>query len=91
LHLKQFDVPTKYDLAGISLGDVKQAMSNSADKATGPVNGALSAAGHGSAAGSVPSVATRVIGSTGTDVTSMADNITIVGLQPLQTQTPHAD
>ncbi len=60
-------------------------MSNSADKATGgPVNNALSAAGYavGSVTGSVPSVATRVIESTGTDVTSMADNITTVGLQP---------
>jgi hypothetical protein len=82
-----------YDLAGMSLGDVKQAMSNSTVKAIGPVNNALSAASHavGSAAGSVPSVATRVIESTGTDVTSMADSITIVGLQPLRTQTPRAD
>jgi hypothetical protein len=76
----------------MSLEDVKLAMSNSTDKATGPVNNALSAAGHavGSAAGSVPSVATRVIGSTGTDVTSMADSIPIVGLQPSGTQTPRA-
>jgi hypothetical protein len=78
----------------MSLGDVKQAMSNSTNKATGPVNNALSAASHavGIAAGSVPSVTTRVIGSTGTDVTSsMADSIPIVGLQPLGTQAPRAD
>jgi hypothetical protein len=67
-------------------------MSNSTDTATGPVNNALSAASHavGSAAGSVASVATRVIGSTGTDATSTADSIAIVGLQQLQTQTPRA-
>lgn len=78
----------------MSLGDVKQAMSNPTNKATGPVNNALSAVSHavGSAAGSVPSVATRVgFGSTGTDVTSMADSIPIVGLQPLGTQAPRAD
>ena len=65
-------------------------MSNSTDNAKGPVNNALSAANDavGSAAGSVPSFATRDIGSTGTDVASMADNITIAGLQPLRTQTP---
>jgi len=72
------------------LGDVKQAMSNATDKVTGPINNALSAASH-AVAGSVPSVATRVIGSTGTDVTSMADSITIVGLQALRTETPRAD
>ena len=60
-------------------------MSNSAGKVTEPVNNALSVASH---AGSVPSIATRIIGPTGKDVTSMAD---IVGLQPMQTQTPRAD
>jgi hypothetical protein len=86
LHLTQLNVPTNYDIAGLSLGDVKQTMSNSTDKATSPVNNTLSAAGHavGSAVGSVPSFVTHVIGSTGTDVTS-------VGLQPLRTQAPHAE
>lgn len=66
-------------------------MSNSTDKAKGLVNSAQSAASPvvGIAAGSISSVATRVIGSTGTDVTSKADSITI--LQPLRTQTPRAD
>ena len=68
-------------------------MSNSTNKATGLVDNALSAASHavGSAAGSVPSVETRVIGTTGTDVTSTANSIPIVGLQPLGTQAPRAD
>jgi hypothetical protein len=66
----------------MSLEDVKQAMSNSTDKATGPINNALSAASQavGSAAGSVPSGATRVIWSTGTDATSIADSTAILGL-----------
>jgi hypothetical protein len=34
------------------------------------------------------SVATRVIGSTGTEAANMADSITIIALQPLQTLTP---
>ena len=29
------NVPTKYELAGISLGDIKLAMSNSTDRTTG--------------------------------------------------------
>jgi len=95
-HLTQLNVPTKYDLAGISPGDVKQAMSNTnlADKATGPVNNALSDASSVvgiAAAGSVPSVAMRVIGSTSMDVTNMANRISIVGLEPSRTQTTRAD
>jgi len=86
LHLTQLNVPTKYDLAGLSLDDFKQAMANtnSTDKATGPVSGALSAVSHvvGSAASSVPSVATRVIGSIGTEVATVADGITSVSWQP---------
>jgi len=95
LHLTQRDVPTKYDLAGLSLGDFKQAMLNinSTDKAPGAVNDALSAVSHvvGSAASSVPSVATRFIESSGTEVTNLANSITSVGSQPLRTQNPRAD
>jgi hypothetical protein len=87
LHLTQFNVPTNYDLAGLSLGNFKQAMANtnSTDKVTGPVSSALSAASHvvGSAASFVPSIATRVIGSIGTEVVAtVADGITSVSLQP---------
>ena len=48
----------------------------------GPVSNALSAASP------LPSVAMRVIGSTGTEAAGMADNVTIVALQPLRTLTP---
>jgi hypothetical protein len=46
----------------------------------GPVSNALSPASP------LPSVATRVIESTGTEATSMADSSTIVALQPLRSE-----
>jgi hypothetical protein len=66
LYLIQLNIPTKYDLSGISVGDIKQAMSNLADKATVFINNALSAAGHAveNAVGSVLSIAMHVIGLT---------------------------
>lgn len=85
LHLTQLNVPTDYDLAGLSLGDFKQTMTNSADETPGVVSNVLSAASHvhvGSGAGSVPSVATRIIGSTGVEVTSILDSVSSASLQP---------
>lgn len=57
---------------------------NLTNEATGLVNNPLPTAGHaiGSAASSVASIATHIIGSTGADVTSTANSITIAGLQP---------
>lgn len=68
LHLRQLNVPTNYDLAGLSPGDFKQAMTNSADEASGAVSNALSAA--------------SLVGSGGMEVTSMADSVSSVSLQP---------
>lgn len=56
---------------------------NSTDKATRP----LAAISLPCRASPLPSVAKRVIGSTGTEAVSMADSITIIGLQSLRTLT----
>ena len=81
LHLTQLNVPTNYDLAGLSLSGFKQATTIS-DKAPEAVSNALSAASLvESGADSVPSVPARIIRSTGMEGTNMTNSISGVSLQ----------
>jgi hypothetical protein len=88
LHLTQLNVPTKYDLAGLSLGDFHQALNEPTVDGSSTVSNAQPPKSHvGSGVSSFLSVATG-IGSAGVEATSAVRSDVGGNLQPQQTPNP---